>query len=94
MNISKERLERALSRFIYDFTEIEGHSDFVAQGMCDFSNHEFNYIRSLIEFENDELSEQFFRPIVQSNRKTSVYDRTYIYHVNIVHPIDLLTMHE
>ncbi len=93
MNISKERLERALSRFIYDFTEIEGHSDFVAQGMCDFSNHEFNYIRSLIEFENDELSEQFFRPIVQSNRKTSVYDRTYIYHKREYRTSDRLIDH-
>ena len=78
MNISKERLERALSRFIYDFTENEGHSDEVAKEICDFSNNEYNYIRSLVEFEEDGLTEQFFRPVIQSNRKTNVYDRTYI----------------
>lgn len=93
MNISKGRLERALSRFIYDFTENEGHLDEVAQEICDFSNNEYNYIRSLVEFEKEGLSEQFFRPIVQSNRKTYVYDRTYIYHKREYRSPDRLVEH-
>ena len=94
MNISKERLERALSRFIYDFTEIEGHSDFVAQGMCDFSNHEFNYKvllnLKMMSYQNSFLDQSFNR----IEKLPFMTELISIISVNIVHPIDLLTMHE
>ena len=93
MNISKERLERALSRFIYDFTENEGHLDEVAMNLCDFSKNEYNYIRSLIEFEKEGSNEQYFRPIIKLNGKTYVYDRTYNYHKREYRSPDRLIEH-
>lgn len=92
MNISKERLEKALSRLVYNFTENEGHSEQAAMDICDFTEDEFNYIRSLFEYENG-ITEQFFRPIMCSNRRTTVFNRNYLMHRKEHRSPDALTEH-